>query len=220
MNIRALIKEILFPSKCILCRKLLKDNETDICTRCRTEVASDIKIKKSIPFVAGWTAVWYYEGDVRKSILRYKFRNARSYASGYGRFLAMAIQKAGLDQADILTWVPVSDRRRKKRGYDQCRLLAESVGSELSMIPEPCLVKIRDTAPQSRMVNAAQRKANILGAYRVPDPSRICGKRILILDDVVTTGATTSECARELMTAGAEKVFVAAIAATKSNKSR
>lgn len=220
MNLGALLKEILFPPKCILCRRLLAENETDICTQCRIETPSDIKIKKSIPFIAVWKAVWYYKGNVRKSILRYKFRNARSYAAGYGRVLAMTIQKASLDQADILTWVPVSPKRRKKRGYDQCELLAKCVGEELGIDPVPCLIKIRDAIPQSRMKTAAERKANILGAYRVLDRDRIRGKRILMLDDVVTTGSTSSECARELMTAGAEKVWVAAIAATERNKSR
>ena len=80
------------------------------------------------------------------------------------------------------------------------------------MEPEKTLVKIRNTPPQSSLRGFARRKANVLGAYQVADPQRIKDKRILLLDDVITTGATASECARTLLTAGAKEVTFAAIA--------
>ena len=130
----------------------------------------------------------------------------------------MKLQAKEWDDPDILTWVPVSAKRLRRRGYDQCQLLADSVRTELQILSTPCLKKIRHIKPQSRLRDAAQRKANVLGAFSVINPRQIAGKRILLLDDIVTTGATVSECARVLMTAGAKEVYCAAIAAAERNK--
>ena len=156
--------------------------------------------------------MWYYKDTVRESLLRYKFSGRRSYASAYGRALAMKLQKEALDDFDILTWVPIAPLRRLRRGYDQVALLADAVGSELGAIPVRTLKKIRNTPPQSLLQDAAHRRANVLGAYRSVNPDLIRGKRIVLLDDIITTGATASECARVLLTAGAKEVYCAAVA--------
>ena len=82
---------LLFPPKCVLCGKILEKEETDLCRQCRTEISDFPKPKRAIPFIESWLALWYYEGDVRRSILRFKFHNARSYAEIYGRMLAMKL---------------------------------------------------------------------------------------------------------------------------------
>ena len=208
---------ILFPPKCILCRRLLTDKETDLCHTCRKDTPEFIHPKRNIPFVAQWSAIWYYNNAVRKSILRYKFYNARSYANPYGRMLAMKLQEQ-IDTVDILTWVPISRLRRMRRGYDQVELLAHAVGRELGISPVSTLKKIRNTPPQSTLSNASQRRANVLGAYQAIDPEFLVGKRVLLLDDVITTGATVSECARVLLTSGAKDVICAAVAAASQDK--
>ena len=162
-----------------------------------------------IPYVAGWTAVWFYEEQARQSLLRYKFHGKTQYAAVYARCLAQALTQAGLC-GDWITWVPVSFRRRLRRGYDQSRLLAVAVGRELGL-PVVCLLrKARHTPAQSSLGDAAQRRANALGAY-VPR-TQILGKRILLLDDIITTGATLSEAAGVLKKAGAAGVYCAAVA--------
>ena len=115
----------------------------------------------------------------------------------------------------MLTWVPVSRLRRITRGYDQVELLAKAVGRELNIEAQPTLKKIRHNRRQSSISSAAQRKANVLGAYRVISPEVLHGKRILLLDDVLTTGATAGECARMLLTAGAKEVHCAVIATAR-----
>ena len=209
------ILNLLFPPKCIFCGSILSKEETDLCRQCRTRVQEFSKAKRNISFVAQWCAVWYYSDEVRKSILRYKFYNARSYALVYGRFLAMQLQKQMTDSWDILTYVPISPLRRFIRGYDQVQLLTEAVARELGVAPVCTLKKIRHTRAQSGIRDAAKRRANILGAYRVTDPSLIAGKRILLLDDVITTGATVSECAKTLLIQGAKEVRCAAVAAVQ-----
>lgn len=212
------IASILFPPKCVLCRKLLTKDETDLCHSCRVDSPEMPKTKIKYSFLAGWTAIWYYKGNVRQSLLRYKFHNARSYAAVYGRLLAMKVDGLSIEGFDLLTWVPVSRRRRWKRGYDQVKLLAQAVGTELGMSPVRTLRKIRHTPPQSTIVGQAQRRANVLGAYRAVDPALFAGKRVLLLDDILTTGATASECARVLLTAGAKEVYFAAVAAASYDK--
>lgn len=208
---------LLFPPKCILCKTLLTKDETDLCHTCRTHAPEFTKAKFKLSFVAQWTAVWYYKDTVRQSLLRYKFYGRRSYAPAYGRLLAMKLQTARLDDFDVLTWVPVSRQRRWARGFDQTQLLAEAVGRELGTQPVMGLKKIRHTPPQSGIKGPAARRANVLGAYRVTDPQLILGKRVLLLDDILTTGATASECARMLLTAGAKEVWVACVAAASHN---
>lgn len=211
------IATLLFPPKCIFCKKLLAKEETDLCHDCRTETTAFKKINKSFSFIAGWTAVWYYNGNVRKSILRYKFSNARSYSVFYGKMIAMRLMEEEIE-FDILSWVPTGSIRRFRRGYDHAELLAIAVGNELNLTPEKTLHKIRQTPPQSRLNDPAHRRANVLGAYCAITPEKIRGKRVLLIDDVVTTGSTVNECARTLLTAGAKEIYLAAIAATSQNK--
>ena len=202
----------LYPPKCVLCRSLLSEDETDLCRRCRAQAPIAPSTHKKIPYLDRWAAVWYYEDTVRSSILRFKFHNARSYAHAYGRQLAMAVTKEEMTDFDILCWVPVSSLRRFCRGYDQVELLALAVGKELEAEPVPLLKKVRHTRPQSGITGDAARRANVLGAYKVTDPAAVKGKRILLLDDVITTGATAGECARTLLLAGAKEVNCAALA--------
>jgi ComF family protein len=158
---------------------------------------------------------------VRRSLLRYKFYGRQSYASAYGRLLAMKLLREGREDVDVLTWIPISEKRRKKRGFDQVELLAEKVAPQLQVPSCQLLWKRRDNPQQSKIVGHAQRRANVLGAYEAINRERIVGKRILLLDDILTTGATAGECARILLEAGAKEVHFAAIAAArKKNQDR
>ena len=211
--------EWLFPSKCVLCRSILHKEETDLCRNCRLDQPEYPYGKKKVTHIADLTAVWMYEGNVRRSIHRYKFNGARHYADAYGRLLAMRILR-DLRPADVITWVPISRQRLRKRGYDQVELLAGAVGRELNIPAEKLLEKLRDNRANSGLKTPAERRANVLGVYKVPEGADIRGKRVLLLDDIVTTGATASECARVLLTAGAEEVIFAAGASAGTTTSK
>ena len=215
MKIYHWLMSVLFPSKCVLCGALLQKEETDLCNSCRLDAPEYPNRKRTVQFLDSFAAVWYYEGSVRSSLLRFKFRNARSYASAYGRLLAMKLLQTAPEEFDCLTWIPVSRFRKLRRGYDQVELLANAVGKELGMTPVSLLKKVRHNRPQSGIRDAAARRANVLGAYRVTDPGAAADKRILLLDDILTTGSTASEAARVLKTAGAKEVHCAAVAARK-----
>jgi len=209
---------VLFPPRCVLCRKILQKDETDLCKDCREHQPLYDKSKIHLSFLAQWTGLWYYKENVRSSILRYKFYGRRSYGQSYGKLLAMKLLTDGFNDADVLTWVPISRRRKRTRGYDQVEILGRVVAAELGMPLMSTLRKIRHTKPQSTMGDAAHRRANVLGAYTVMDSELIRGKRVLLLDDILTTGATASECARVLLTAGAKEVKLATLAVASHEK--
>jgi len=215
MRLYHILMDLLFPPKCILCGTLLESREQDLCRECRCESPEYPGRKENLQFLDSFTAVWYYEGNVRKSLLRYKFYHARSYADGYGRLLAMKLLQTNPEGFDCVTWVPVSRLRKLRRGYDQVELLARSVGRELGMTPTALLKKVRHNRPQSGIRDAAKRRGNVLGVYREVNREAISGKRILLLDDILTTGATAGECARVLLTCGAKEVHCAAVAAAR-----
>ncbi len=218
MRILKQLRAWLFPHKCVLCKKILEKDEMDLCHHCRLDAPECPVTNSKYPYLNTWLSLWYYEGAVRGSLLRYKFHGKRHYAAAYARLLGMKLLREERTDFDILTWVPISDKRRRKRGFDQVELLAVHLGQELGVKPQPLLKKLRDNPAQSGIVGQAERRANVLGAYQVLTPEMIQGKRILLLDDIVTTGATAGECARMLLTAGAKEVHFAVIAAARQHK--
>ena len=217
MKLRNPITHLLYPDKCLLCGRLLRSPEIHLCRSCTADTPEALNLKRRIPFLKGAFALWYYEGNVRDSLLRFKFCHRRSYAQGYAAFLAMKLLDVQKNY-DLIVWVPVSRWRKLKRGYDQVELIAYALCKELQVTPVSCLKKIRHNPPQSGIASAAQRRANVLGVYKVPNPELVAGKRILLLDDIITTGATISECAKTLMAAGAREVYGVAIAAARRHK--
>ena len=211
------IGQLLFPPKCILCGCLLGDNQTDLCPDCRTQVPEISAENRKLPHLAKCYSLWYYEGAVRNSLLRYKFRGRRSYANAYGSLLAMRILQECPD-FDILTWIPISRARKWRRGYDQVELIARVAARELNVPLVSTLNKRRNNRPQSGLKDTAARRANVLGVYRPVRPEALSGKRIVLLDDIMTTGATAGEAARVLLTAGAREVYCFTVAVSHQRK--
>ena len=217
MRIIEYIKAVLFPPKCILCRELLHREETDLCRRCRSSTDEFPQGKLKVPFIDSVAAVWYYKENVRHCLLRYKFHRARHLAGPLGKMMAMKALSGPAEEVDLVTWVPISPLRRLVRGYDQDELLAKVVAAELGIPCVALLKKTRHNRPQSGIEGYAKRRANVLGVYQCKDPGRILGARVLLVDDILTTGATASECARILLTAGANEVHCV-VAATAHHK--
>ena len=211
------IKSILFPPKCILCGRILAQEESDLCRDCRMETEEYPQGKLKLQFVDSAAAVWYYKGSVRNSLHRFKFRRGRFLAEPYGRFMAMKVLSSGLEGIDRITWVPISPLRKLIRGYDQDQLLAEIISRELGIPCAQLLQKVRHNRPQSGIKGYARRRANVLGVYRSLNEEQIAGAKVLLVDDILTTGATVSECARVLLTAGAEEVHCAVVASAHHN---
>ena len=202
--------KLLWPNRCVLCDRLLE--EGDMCISCGNEAGVYHHNAWKILHVKDWVALWQYSGAVRDSLIRCKFNRRRNYCETYGRELAKKLQGASFSY-DVITWVPVSFLRRWGRGYDQVELIARRMGQELGTEAVKTLHKHRHNRRQARIKGKDARIANVRGVYRAVDADAVRGKRVLLIDDIVTTGATVSEAARVLKKAGASVVYVACVAA-------
>jgi len=204
MLIRTLL-DLLFPPRCILCHEFLPHSREPVCDDCAAYVLSrPVCLRQGrVPCLAPLP----YEGRVRQSLKRYKFQGRSFYAETYGAWLAAALGRNPDLLPDMICWVPVSRKRKRRRGYDQAELLARSVARELQIPVCACLKKLRDNPPQSGISSRQQRRKNVMGVYAPLQPERFSGKRLLLVDDILTTGATMEECGRVLRRAGAADVM-------------
>lgn len=204
---------LLFPPKCPFCGKV--QDVPGICPDC----------EKDLPWIPGAEAlregpgglrcagaVWY-EKTVRDALLRLKFQGASEIAEPLGELIARCAAEQFGGEFDTVTWVPVSKKRLRKRGYDQSELLARSACRFWDIQPVRLLEKKVDNPAQSGIHDGAARRANVLGVYEAVGD--VAGKRILLIDDICTTGATLIECTRVLEDAGAEQVVCVAVALTR-----
>lgn len=218
MGLGEKLLDILYPPKCAFCGDLLERQSDGVCPACRTGLSWNRDDPGKCDFVVRFTAPLYYEGAVREALLRYKFNAAPARGAAFGRMIAEDLCDRELLDFDVLTWVPLSRKRKRRRGYDQAQLLAVAAAKALGTEAVPLLKKIRDVPAQSGIDSPEGRRANISGCYSVPDPNPVAGRRVLVVDDVITTGSTVSECARVLMLAGAEQVTAAALATPRGGK--
>ena len=159
--------DLLYPPKCVICRRLLAAGETEICADCLEALPN---FEGPAPQVDGCDVLCvtlFYEGAVRESFLRFKFSGRDFYADTYGKWMAGTIcDKLGTG-FDGICWVPVSKKRRRVRGYDQSELLARVIAKKLSLPLVPALQKHAERGPQSQLKDAAQRRSNASGAFSV-----------------------------------------------------
>ena len=210
--------DLLFPPRCVFCRRLLHRGEEGICPRCQQELpwALGAEAEQTGEFFSLCASPLWYQDQVRASFHRYKFKGVRGYSRTYGRLVAQCVQDHLAGRYDLITCVPLSRARLRQRGYDQAMLLASAAALALDDVAAETLCKVRDTEAQSGLgKNDASRRANVLSAYQVTDPALVEGRRVLLIDDIVTTGSTLSECARVLRTAGATDVVCAALARSR-----
>lgn len=209
------ILDLRFPPKCVFCRDILLQRRAHFCAACGDSLpfCSDETASQSGDFYVSCVTPLFYEAQVKDSVHRYKFQHARGYRRTYAALMAACIEEQITQPFDFITWAPVSKKRLRKRGYDQAEILAKELASYLG---KPCmrtLRKVRNAPPQSSLEGGRDaRRANIAGAYEVLNPALVAGKRVLLVDDVLTTGSTLSECSRMLLLAGADEIFCAALA--------
>ena len=208
MKLRDRVLDLLFPPRCPFCDKLLKGEERLLCAKCQPKLpwTEGAQGEQSLEFVSRCVSPLWYRDPVTASFRRYKFKGHRDYSTTYGVLMAQCVRDRLEGEFDLLTWAPLSRKSLRKRGFDQTYLLAKVLGRELGLPLTPMLEKYRATQAQSGLKDDGARKANVLGAYRMKPGAQAAGKRILLVDDIVTTGATLSECAATLRMAGAVSV--------------
>ncbi len=212
MSLLDYVLELIYPTRCAFCHSFT-ENGQKVCSRCIDELPYNVDhaVHVNIRYAACCAAPFYYMKHVKHSLRRYKFHGLSAYSEIYGEFMAKSIDEMGIT-CDIISWVPLSKKRYRHRGYDQAELLAEDLSGRFGIESRKLIEKTVDNPAQSGTGGPARRRANVKGVYKACAPDSIKGKRILLIDDIVTTGATLSECARILHENGAAEIFAATVA--------
>ena len=210
------ILDFFFPRRCPFCGAVA--GKELLCNKCL----------RSLPFTGEHAvregtfgrcaAPLYYEDRVREAILQFKFKAKLGGLSCFGMLMAECAAEHYSGAFDAITWVPVSKKRLKKRGFDQTRYLTGSMCVDWHVAPIETLRKVTDNPPQSTLETEEQRRANVLGVYEPVNAEQFRGKRLLLVDDILTTGATLSECVRVLKEAGAGEVMCLTLAMSREKK--
>ena len=211
------LTDLLYPPKCMLCQRVVESSEETVCSNCGCGLPEYEGALRKVQYFEKAVAPFYYEDCIRDAVLRFKFCGMQNYAAQFAQWMAVWVRAELEGKYELISWVPCSARRRWTRGFDQAELLAKSLARQLGVPCAPVLKKVRNTPKQSGMPNAARRRGNVLGAYRALEPEKLSGKKILLVDDVLTTGATLSECGKVLRIAGSGDLVCAVIAAARRN---
>lgn len=200
--------DLLFPPKCPFCQKV--QDAPGMCPACEKSLPWTDEDLRELRGGLLCAAPLWYEGAVREAIRRFKFHGGVSAAGPLGELIAQTAAGRFSGGFDTVTWVPVSAKRLRQRGFDQSRLLAENACRLWGAAPERLLRKVRDNPAQSSLDSAADRWDNARDVYEAA--GNPAGKRVLLIDDVCSTGSTLVSAANTLLAAGAAGVVCAAAA--------
>jgi len=234
-KIGASILGLIVPGECLLCGEVLRHAgrvpycesclgapepmvAEHFCSRCRTPFMSEGPLdhegvcRRCRAGMTGYDyayAFGYYDGALRKMIHHFKYQGVEVLAGPLGELMVRALP---LDlQVDMIVPVPLHWRRRLERGFNQCELLARPLESRLRVPLVRALGKSRHTETQASST-PAERRSNLTGAFVLSRPGVVEGKRVLLVDDVLTTGATVMTCSTVLRRGGAKSVTVLTLA--------
>ena len=207
-----LLIDLFFPQVCGICGKLDKNS---ICNKCEKILEDNSKFEEFIENNEFYKLIYIfnYGGIIRKLILDYKF-NEKSHI--YKTFVNFVLKNQkmfeNLKSYDTIIPVPISKKRMKQRGYNQSLLIAKELGNRLNIeIQTKCLIKKQDVIEQSKL-NREQRSKNIQNVYELKNKQIIENKKIILVDDIYTTGSTVKECSKTLKKANPKEIDVLVLA--------
>jgi len=217
--------DLLFPPRCVgcgsegafvcaSCQGNLSRLTPPVCPTCSKPLAR----ADSCPYCRNWKldidgvrSPFAFEGLIRKAVHHLKYGHFKALAAPLGQLLAQYMESQPV-AADVLVPVPLHSRRLRERGYNQSALLAAEVGKRNCLpVVADSLVRLRHTKAQVKTADAEERQRNLAGAFGCRN-TKLAGKRVLVVDDVCTTGATLNSCATALRAAGATSVWGLALA--------
>ena len=209
------VLNLLYPPRCPFCGVILtggtREEVSGICVTCEASLPWKHEVLRTLPEGLLCAGPLSYEGVVRDALLKFKFHGESASAEPLGKQIALCVSDCFAGAFDIVSWVPVSGERKRRRGYDQAELLAKAAAKTWGLRPHRLLVKITDNPPQSGLSGSAARRENVAGVYALAQGAAVQGQRILLIDDICTTGATLLECRRTLLQGGAASVLGAAV---------
>lgn len=210
--------DFLFPRKCVFCGAF---QSSDLpCPDCQQALPWLVgpAAEGRAEFVRRYASPLGYQGKVRRCLKAMKFRNRPGYLRTLGPLTAQCAEDHFAGEFDLVTFVPLSAKSLRKRGYDQSLILAEYVAQVFGTEPVRLFKKHDWVKQQSLAKTAAARRANVLGAFVLLQPELVRDRRILLVDDIVSSGATLSECARLLRQAGCRDVLAVTCARSMGEK--
>lgn len=208
--------DLIYPPVCGMCSKL---NKNYLCKKCeknlkKYEINKIENVKEDTSkFYDFQIKTYQYKGEVRNKIIDYKF-NEKSYMCYTFEKMITKNEKiySFLKKYDIILYVPMFKKQEHKRGYNQTYLIAKEIGKKLEIPTEKNnLIKIKNTKKQSTLTKE-ERKTNVKDAFEIRKPERILNKKVILFDDIFTTGNTANECSRIIKEAGAKEIVVLTIA--------
>lgn len=211
----------MYPPICGICEKISKDA---LCPKCNLELKKQAEVNilqkeeieenmKKEKYFEELMYIFKYEGQVRELILDYKF-NEKSYL--YKTFVNFLLKNEkifeNIKKYDKIIPVPISKKRNKERGYNQSMLIAEEIANKTNLeLVNNCLIKTKNIIEQSKL-NKEDRLQNIQGVYSLQNERLITNKKILLVDDIYTTGSTVNECCKILQQANPKTIGVLVLA--------
>lgn len=213
------ILNLIYPQVCGICGKL---NSKSLCNKCKTKLQKEYQFQTdnyeedaSKNFIEH-NYFFKYENLIRSQILALKFQEKPYIYKTIAYFLKnMEKSFENLKKYDIMIIIPISKQRKRNRGYNQSELIAKEISKIIKVpIQSKILFKVKNTVPQSTL-NKKEREENAKGAYEVKNSSKLMNKKILIIDDIYTTGNTVNECANMLIKNGIKKSNIGVLTIAK-----
>ena len=201
------ILDFLFPKKCVGCN----EEGSYFCEKCCNEIdfCQPVLVRMKAGPLEGVVAAGKYQGTLKEAIHIFKYEKVKDLADSLSEILAKVLRNKNIDFLQEYSFIPVPlfSKKEKERGFNQSELHLDALKEKINIkcVPQ-ALEKIKDTLPQMSL-KRKERGKNLFGAFAVKDRREVRGKNIVLLDDVMTTGATLHECAKVLRRAGAKKVF-------------
>ena len=194
--------DIIYPEeeKCIICDE---DGFIGICPFCKSKIN---KIKKQDEILS----YGYYGGILKDLILSFKYNKNFTAGKVISELLLTLINEEKID-FDVICYVPMTKKSIKKRGFNQCEIISKYISKNLNIPVSKALIKVKNTKEQ-KTLSKEERENNIKDAFIIKVNKEIFKKRILLVDDVITTGTTLLECKKILEKSGAEKITILTIA--------
>lgn len=204
---------LIYPNVCGVCGQISKDS---LCRKCENQIKPyEINLIKKYKKKSMNESmhIFKYDGVIRQKIIQYKFLNKPYLYKTFSKIILKNKKVCGfLKKYDIIIPVPIHEKRKKDRGYNQTELIAKYISKQLNIyIEKNALLKQKNTISQSEL-RKKERENNVKNAFIIKDSKRIENKKILLFDDIYTTGNTVKECCKVLKKAGAKQIGVLTIA--------
>lgn len=214
-------KEMDHETKYHVCEDCEKNylNNKKICPKCGSEIDEKYNLcyacRDKQVFYKMARAPFVYRDHVKDAIHNFKYHNAKYLAVTFGNYMTSVIVRENFE-FDLIVPVPLTQKRRKSRGYNQSALLANQISKNLGVpVDEKSLIRTKFSRSQTEL-QSSERYQNLEDCFEIADSTHIRGKKILLVDDVMITGATVEACSKLLMDAGANVVYVATACRTSS----